>query len=830
MRKISLLLFSLLISFSSWAQFSLEGIVVDEDGKGLPFVNIRINNGRYGGTTDLDGKFELNSKEAFRNLEFSYIGFEPISLSEGELKTDYLKVVLKEKSTKLGEVTVLPGENPAHRMVRNAVANKKANDPASLEEFSYYSYSKFYVTLNIDSIDPSIDTIRLSDRIDSLKVGQEDSIVRIDSSDYELHEFFSTKHLFFMETLTKRKVKKPRDNEEVLANRTSGFKNPMFAMLVTQMQSFSFYQDYIGITGSEYLNPISKGSTKRYYFILEDSLLTESGDTIFTLSFRPRPNTGFKALEGVINIDSRDWAIVNLRATPAAEEDLPIEIRQEYHRFGPHTWFPTSFEADIKLKMVQINDGNFPMAIMRRKLTRIDLNPGLERSEISRNELTIEEKEQSEVDSLLNAFRGEELDSLAANTYTFIDSISEAEDLEKNLNLLITLNRGYIPLYWVNLDLGSIMNYNEYEGFRLGVGVESNDKLSDWFTLGAYYAYGFKDKAHKYGANVKMELIKNLRWELFGRYQTDIFETSAFNIPSLDRPSLFENSYRRLYIEQWDYTQSLRGGMRIDPIPTMRLELAASHERRQTVGDYRFISDAQDLGSSFRFTELSATLRYAPEEQYAETPFGKIKLAQRYPVFYLHYDRGMDNLWGGQYAYQRLQFQADYRHLTRGFGETILRLRAASVFGDASIPATKLFTPAANFRNINNQLEANLGSVADRNSFETMRFNEFLHHQFVSLQWRQDFRSIFYKTEKFAPHLEMVHRVAFGGLENSNDHLNIGVRDLSDGYYESGLEFNRLTVINFLAIGIGAYYRYGPNQLPDAFDNFAIKLSSKFSF
>ena len=149
-------------------------------------------------------------------------------------------------------------------------------------------------------------------------------------------------------------------------------------------------------------------------------------------------------------------------------------------------------------------------------------------------------------------------------------------------------------------------------------------------------------------------------------------------------------------------------------------------------------------------------------------------------------------------------------------------------FGD--VPVSKLFTPAANFRNINNPWEANIGSLADRSSFETMRFNEFLNNQFMSLQWRQDFRSIFYRSEKFAPHLEMVHRVAFGNLNNPEQHRNISIRDLSSGYYESGLEFNRLYLINFLAVGIGAYYRYGPNQLAEPFDNFAIKLSSKFSF
>lgn len=826
MKKLYALALFALIGFNALPQNVIKGRVIDEEGQGLPFVNIRINQGKFGGTTDLDGFFTLNSKVEIRRLDFSYIGFESKTLRGPELQSKELRVELKEMSTTLGEVTVLPGENPAHRIVKNAVAEKDKNDPESLDEFSYYSYSKFYVTLNLDSVDPSIDTIRLSDPIDSLNTEAGDSILRIDSSDFRMHDFFSKRHLFFMETLTERKVKRPRDNEEVLANRTSGFKNPMFAMLVTQLQSFSFYQDYIGISGNEYLNPISKGSTGRYYFIIEDSLFTEEGDTIFTLSFRPRPNKGFKALEGVINIDSRDWAIVNLRAKPANDDGLPIEIRQEYQRFGPHTWFPVSFEADIELKMISLNDA-VPMALMRRKLTRINLKPQLNRREISRNELTIEEKDQAEVDSLLNQFRLDDLDSLEQNTYTFIDSVSKAEKIEENLNLLLTISRGYIPLYWVNLDLGSVLNYNSYEGLRLGAGVETRRDFIDWLTLGGYYAYGFKDRAHKYGGNLRLELNKNLRWEFLGDYRSDIFETSGFNIPGSEKASLFQNNYRRLYIEQWDYVQRLRGAMQIDPFPNLRLQVGLLHQRRRTTRNYQYLND--DIsGNSFRFSEIEAGLRFAPEEEYAETPFGKIKLKQRYPIFQLHYARGLKDLWASDFDYHRLQFQADYKRLSRGYGETSLRLRAAAVIGE--VPAARLFSPAANYRNVSQYWEANIGSFADRNSFETMRFNEFLADRFVSLQWRQDFRSTLYRKGDFAPHLEMVHRLALGKIDHPERHLNLGSKSLELGYFESGVEFNRLYLINFVALGVGVYHRYGPNQLPELIDNFAFKLSSKFSF
>lgn len=813
-----------------FGQNQIEGRVVDESGQGLPFVNITINSGRQGGTSDLDGNFTLNSSQNIQTLRFSYIGFETRNLSYSEFLATKGQVVLKEQSTALQEVTVMPGENPAHRIIKNAVKRKEENDPENLPEFSYYSYSKFLVTLNIDSIDPSIDTVMLSEKIDSLPPGTVDTISRIDSSNFEIHQFFSQRHLFFMETLTQRKYKAPRDNEEVLANRTSGFKNPMFSLLVTQLQSFSFYGDYIGITGNEYLNPISKGSTGRYHFIIEDSLFTTTGDTIFTIRFFPRPNTGFKALEGVLNIDSRDWAIVNVRAKPAVNDNLPIEIRQEYQRFGPNTWFPISFEADIDLNMVAINDFR-PKAIMRRKLMRIDLAPKLDRSDISRNELTIAKTKPEEAEALLNEFRDGELDSLASNTYTFIDSISEAENLERNLELLVTLSRGYIPLSFVNIDLGKLMNYNVYEGFRLGLGLETNSKLSDWFSLNGYYAYGFGDKAHKYGGGFKVELHKNLRWELFGQYQSDLVETAGFDFPGLQKGSWIENDYRRIYIEQWDYNQELKFGMRIDPLPNFRFELMGSHERRHTLGDYRYqerIGEVPDFDSEFRFTEIGATFRYAPQERYAETPFGKIRIGRASPVYSLHIAQGLNDIWNSHFDYTRALLQVDYRRLSRGYGESVFKFRIGATWGDA--PAAKLYTPAANYRNVNTWLEGNLGSLADRSSFETMRFNEFLLNKYFSFQYRQDFKSTLFRTEKFDPHIEMVHRIAMGILDLPDMHGNISVKDLRQPYLESGLELNRLLKSNFTAFGLGVYYRYGANQLPETMDNFAIKLSSKFSF
>ncbi|MDZ7848320.1 MAG: hypothetical protein U5L96_17060 [Owenweeksia sp.] len=47
------------------------------------------------------------------------------------------------------------------------------------------------------------------------------------------------------------------------------------------------------------------------------------------------------------------------------------------------------------------------------------------------------------------------------------------------------------------------------------------------------------------------------------------------------------------------------------------------------------------------------------------------------------------------------------------------------------------------------------------------------------------------------------------------------------GYYEAGLEFNRLLNLTLAELGLGFYYRVGPYSLPRFEDNFAAKLRLK---
>jgi hypothetical protein len=135
MNKFSFLLF-LSISFSA----QTKGIVVDESGKPIPYVNIWVENENIGTTSEENGEFSINSPKS-KNLVFSILGFEKRIINELEVAN----VVLKATSFQLDEVIV------ARRFETKKVEIGQINNPI-LEAFDngpridvkFFPYSDSY--------------------------------------------------------------------------------------------------------------------------------------------------------------------------------------------------------------------------------------------------------------------------------------------------------------------------------------------------------------------------------------------------------------------------------------------------------------------------------------------------------------------------------------------------------------------------------------------------------------------------------------------------------------------------------------------------------------
>lgn len=106
-RSAIILLF--LIAFSSSAQqLAISGVVYNEKGKKLPWVNIGIRNKNVGVTSAQDGTYQLIIPAGFEKeqLVFSCVGFEEYLIAVKDLTSQQQKIILYPKTILLNEVVI----------------------------------------------------------------------------------------------------------------------------------------------------------------------------------------------------------------------------------------------------------------------------------------------------------------------------------------------------------------------------------------------------------------------------------------------------------------------------------------------------------------------------------------------------------------------------------------------------------------------------------------------------------------------------------------------------------------------------------------------------
>ena len=97
----------------------ISGKIIDsESGDALAFVNISYNNSGLGTMSNIDGDFTIKTKEFIHQLNFSYIGYEPVIIDQlDSLNNNSILVRMTPKTYNIDEVMIAPGINPAHRII-----------------------------------------------------------------------------------------------------------------------------------------------------------------------------------------------------------------------------------------------------------------------------------------------------------------------------------------------------------------------------------------------------------------------------------------------------------------------------------------------------------------------------------------------------------------------------------------------------------------------------------------------------------------------------------------------------------------------------------------
>ncbi len=834
MKKV--LLFIIFLPLIALSQEQISGLLIDnKTNEPLPFANILTNNNQ-GTITDVDGKFTLESPLKITELRISYIGYESKKVIIKE-NTSFIKIKLNQSIESLNEVVITNAENPALRIIRNAIKNKKQNNiETSLNSFKFNAYNKLLVTANPDSITGNIDTIyKLNNGVKEF--------VKVDSTNYKFKKQIDRSHLYLTEKIAEHLFEKgKKKKEKILASRMAGFKQPIYELLALNIQDFSFYNETYTIAGTKYVNPIAKNALKHYDYQILDTVSNANGSS-YMIYFKPLKKGKVVGLEGVLYLDNQSYAITG--AIAELRGIIDVKATQNFDYISENNiWFPIQTHITIKKGenddamsffggMIGFSKGKKD-SISTQNNTKdasdvsyfssktdhfdIEINTPVKVKKSS-NTIEIDESAYTKDESFWNKFRTDSLTKRGNETYVVIDSIIEKEGIESKITFARNLLKGYLSTKYINLDLGKIMALNNYEGLRVGFGGITNTNFSKKYRLESYLAYGTKDKDFKYHVGGAVRLNRDNNTWIGASHTNDIKEAASLDFIAKNNSFILFNP-RNVNVSKFYNYKMTSLDFEHDLQPNLEAKVKLSSGRYTPKFNYQYISNS-NLLTDYKLTTATVGLQFNPKNEYMNSPIGKTKIKNDYPQYTIQLTKSFDNVLDGDFDFTQVNFQAIHKIKRVRKATTHLLFQGGVMFGDAPISHLYNSTPNYTFKNP----FIKRVTFAGRNSFETMGYNEFISDKYAMLQVKHQFFKRLRIGKRFAPEISLVSRAAIGDLENPINHTGIQFKTMQKGYFESGIELNKI----FKGLGFSGFYRYGSYKNPEWSDNLSVKLTYHLS-
>ena len=837
------------ITTTSIAQNSIKisGTLKDKKTKEpIAFAHVLINDTKHGTISDINGNFSINTNIEIKTLNIQCLGYKSLTYPIANTSKK-LTIYMEEKAKQLAEVVIKPGINPADRIVQAVIDNRKTNNFKNLDSYKYISHNRGAIEVAFDCPEAEAEKIKERLRNDTTENLATDAINFMDST-----------YLFFTESINEYKYRKPEKvSETILGSRTSGSKNALFSLILTQMQSASFYKNYITIIDARFVNPFSKGTFDRYYFEIQDTIF-DGNDTIFGISFRPLMKTKFAGLYGKAYINTDRYAIQSITATAdmkkipgignlntsinttanqmtisaggdkksnldKIDSVMAIRIKHSYERDSANRWFPKQyrFEWDVK---VSPKDKMVLRFFTQNDIKDVEVNAKLKRREFSDVILDVDYEADKRNDNFWLKYR----DSLTTKEqYTFMlyDSIGKyiKEDTSTNFLSSISSNKiieiakiliaGKVPIGCINIDLNKLYNYNLYEHSRWGLGLETNDKLSRWMSVGGYFGYGVEDNGWKYGGMLNFYFDRYKNYNLGFAYSQDLEMAGNTSFNKYQLININNN-----FIYTLNRFQSVRKAEAFYTMPLMRYtsaKLSLSYSRENYLYDNNGLlyphRDEVAPGFGSDFAEAALLLEWKYKQQRIRTPDFEFQVnrSSSYPTIKLLYTRGL-SLFDADKEFNRLQLEYTQRIVTRNFNLFTIYASAGHVSKNA--PYSRMF----------NVIGTNNINYYFNNAFLTLAPYSFTSTDYANVCLRYNWNKSLWDFKLSKPQLSFQLNGIIGTSRGITTVDGIDIQAPEKGIIEGAICINDLLIYNMSKYGIGIAYKQSCYNSPSFKDNMAI--------
>lgn len=804
-RRLLISLACIMVAISAAGQSTrVRGGVYDaETGEPLPFVGIYFDGTTIGITSDLDGRFSIETRSPdAKVLTAQLLGYEPLSIEINKGAFSEVNFHLMPDRRQLDAAVVKPDDRYIKSILRKLDRSLSKNDPDEGPSWTSRLYSK--IEFDVTNME------------DLLKIGVLDKNLGF------VREYTDTSAITgkpFIPVMISENVsdvyhsENPSWIKEVMrTSRISGLEddNAVRQFTGSYLLKTNFYKPGIGVFNLELPNPAAASSHMFYNYFLVDSLQVEGRKT-YVLRFHPKSLVTSPTLDGEMQFDAEDFGIrsVHAQLSPSSNVNWIRHINFDIvnRRTPEGKWFYDEEHLFIDFS-VTLSDKSKLISILANRNIKYQppvFGPVTDKDALTSVESVIMRDVAVGDDAYWEDARPYKLTDREQGIYDMVEDFQGTGFYKGTYGIVRTLVNNYYEVKPWGFEFGRwarTFSYTQMEGFRVQIGGRTLKEWNNKIRLGGYVAYGFRDKIPKGEATVEWMLGREKTRKLTATATYDYKQygsgTGVFTVPNIFSSILARNvGARRNIIRCFNLEYDHEFCRELNS----KLGLTQTRIWGNEIVPFIRRSDNQ-FQNSFSTNEVHAQLRVSFNERVNRNFFKKTYLFTKYPVITLDVTGGIAGITKDDIGYLKTEAEITWKVPTTAVGFGKFMLQGGAIWGGVPYPLLKLH-------------EGNQTFFLDKSAFSCMDYFEFASDRWLSGYYVHNFNGFFLGKIPLLKKLDLrevvTARFAWGTLSEANDRehspfifpeeMKIGT--LETPYVELGVGISNILRI----LRVDAYWR-----------------------
>lgn len=572
-------------------------------------------------------------------------------------------------------------------------------------------------------------------------------------------------------------------SKEIVHSHQEGGKDPIFNYLISALDTKIGFDSIWKLSGNNYPSPVFIANSDMYEYRLISEHLTSNNDSIYTFAFFLRKNEAQNSISGIFQYQTQSSNLFQILVFQSDSNRSLVSLTECSYSLTQYGYFlPSKIHTQFLIQSAN-KTTNF-YASSNIQIADKKVNTGLKNIS-NENEL------------VSSAFE-----------------ITKSYEHRENQKFLNVLSDGFFPISLIDIDMSKFIGYNDFEGFKFGLGAQTNHKFSNRLGLAGSVGVGIWTKRLYYNYGFIYSLGKKLKMNWTVQRYADYIPSggSGFELSAM---TLFKTeNFKNLYVNRMDFIKAIETSLNVLSSPSLKTQIKYSYQISEPGYDYSFIADQTQSTSyqKFRFNELTLKCSFSlPARTKPNQTIFRTK--DQHDLVELMITYGNIPSFAQRFNYAKLEGRFKKYFLIGSGGILLTEISAAIV--SQKVPYQKLFNLPGTW---------NRFGIYAPNSFATMKPNEFTADRYFSAAVVYTIRQSLRLNSFIQPRLSLMNQAIYGSTVNDQAHQFIIIKAPEKGFFEGGILINDLLKLENLRIGTGFFYRYGYYHLENEPENFRFKL------